>query len=71
MTNPNPPITPETIQRARDAIQYVLTRVRDDKNVQNCMGYGTQAFSLLCEAEAAFAGSTKEEVVDLVFPIHK
>jgi hypothetical protein len=39
-------------EQAKEAITYVLNRVRSDRSVRKAIGFGTQAFSLLTEAAA-------------------
>jgi hypothetical protein len=50
-----------TLSLAERAVRYMLDRIRVDPDLRYLMG-GTQAFAMLCEAEAARTGKSPEAV---------
>ena len=61
--NPNEETkTPDLLAIAKSAIAYTLCRIRDNENIRWHMGDGTEAFSRLVKAQAAFDGKSEAEV---------
>lgn len=56
--------TAPTLSKAEAAVSYILKRMRVDANLRHHL-LGTEAFSRLCQAEAARAGKSEEEVEQL------
>lgn len=48
--------------KAETAVLYVLRRIQTDANTRWYMGPGTQAFYLLCQAEAEITGEPLEKI---------
>lgn len=72
---PPPPKPEETVAPVNDeeklklairAVDHVLVRIRDDKDVRYLLGYGTESFSRLVKASAAYHGKSLKEVEETV-----
>ena len=49
-------------EQAKQAIRHVLNRIRNEYNVADIIGYGTQTFDLLTEAAATLHNEPVERV---------
>jgi hypothetical protein len=49
-------------EQAKEAISYVLNRIREERKVANVIGSGTQSFSLLPEAAATLYNDPIDKV---------
>lgn len=50
------------LTKTESAVLYVLSRIQTDANTHYYLGPGTQAFYLLCQAEAEITGEPLEKV---------
>ncbi len=57
----------ESLDLAKSAIEYALTRVRDDENIRYHMGAFTEAFEQLKAAHCALTGVSEEDLEASIF----
>ena len=58
---------PDSLELAKDAIDYVLNRVRDDENIRYHMGAFTEAFEKLKLAHSTINGISDEAIEAEIF----
>jgi methionine synthase II (cobalamin-independent) len=54
--------TPDSLELAKDAINYVLKRIKKDENIRYHMGAFTEAFERLKKAHSALTGISEEVI---------
>jgi hypothetical protein len=61
--------TPDSLALAKDAINYVLGRIRNDADIRYHMGAFTEAFDRLATAHSALTGISKAAIErDILYP---
>lgn len=59
--------TPDSLELAKDAIDYVLRRIQKDENIRYHMGAFTEAFEKLKAAHCAINGISEEALEAEIF----
>jgi hypothetical protein len=58
----------QKLKLCKDALYYVLIRIRDDKKVAYLLGAGTETFSRLTSAYAAVMDEPVDTIRELIIP---
>ena len=61
----------KAFQLAKNAVNYTLRRIGEDENIRYHLGAGTEAYSRLQKARAAFTGQTEEAIDNEVFKLSR
>ena len=61
------PNTTDSLELAKDAINYTLQRIQQDENIRYHMGAFTEAFERLKTAHCALNGLSEEAVEEQIF----
>lgn len=59
--------TPDSLELAKDAINYVLERIQKDENIRYHMGAFTESFERLKAADSALNGISEEAIEQEIF----